>query len=60
MLTILVTSTLIAATAAPVDAKCRYLEELNRQYAGLTLSTYEQQVKRQMVAWYRQNCIKRS
>ena len=36
--------------------RCQQLEALNRQYAGVTLTSSQQQLKRQLVAWYRQNC----
>lgn len=50
--------TLIAAAAQDPSTieKCRYLENLNRQYQGLTLTAEEQQIKREMQAWYRANC----
>ena len=48
-----------ASASALADDRCGQLESLNRQYAGVSLSAYQQQVKRQMVAWYRQNCMSR-
>jgi len=48
-----------ASTAALADERCQQLEALNRQYAGVTLTSTQQQLKRQLVAWYRQNCHSR-
>jgi hypothetical protein len=45
-----------ASTAAFADERCQQLEALARQYAGVTLTSVQQQMKRQMVAWYKQNC----
>jgi hypothetical protein len=45
-----------ASTAALADGRCQQLEALARQYAGVTLTSAQQQMKRQMVAWYNQNC----
>lgn len=54
---ILVLTLLAAAAQDPsVAERCRYLEDLNRQYLGLTLTPEEQQIKREMLAWYRANC----
>jgi len=46
----------VAPTGALADERCQQLEALNRQYAGVTLTSSQQQLKRQLVAWYRQNC----
>ena len=48
-----------ASSAALADERCQQLEVLNRQYAGVTLTVAQQHIKRQMVAWYRQNCVTR-
>jgi hypothetical protein len=50
---LLLTFTSVGALA---DERCQQLEALNRQYAGVTLTSYQKDLKRQMVAWYRQNC----
>ena len=59
-------ATLVIATAALIaisgtaalsnDSNCRQLEDLARQYAGVKLSSYQQQIKRRLVAWYQDNC----
>jgi hypothetical protein len=47
----------ISGTAAlSNDSNCRQLEDLARQYAGVKLSSYQQQIKRRLVAWYQDNC----
>lgn len=46
----------IASTAAPADERCAQLEALNQQYAGVTLTSDQQQLKRRLVAWYKKNC----
>lgn len=56
---ILSTVLVLAASNPATESKCKYLEDLNRQYAGMQLSAYERQVKQQMVAWYRANCQKK-
>ena len=38
------------------ESKCRQLEDLARQYAGVKLTSHQQQLKRKMVAWYNGNC----
>ena len=54
----LAVSLLVAAstTAQSNESNCRYLESLARQYAGVQLTSYQQQVKRKLVAWYNDNC----
>jgi len=46
----------IASTASFAHERCKQLEDLNRQYAGVELTSSQKQIKQQMVAWYRQNC----
>lgn len=41
------------------DFRCKQLEELNRQYIGVSLSSDQQQMKRKLVAWYNANCRQR-
>jgi hypothetical protein len=41
------------------DSRCQQLEELNRQYMGVTLTSAQQQLKRKLVAWYNTNCRQR-
>jgi hypothetical protein len=38
------------------ESKCRQLEDLARQYAGVQLTSQQQQIKRRLVAWYTDNC----
>jgi hypothetical protein len=38
------------------ESQCRQLEDLARQYAGVKLTSHQQQLKRKMVAWYNGNC----
>lgn len=54
----LAVSLLIATSTAALsnESNCRYLESLARQYAGVQLTSYQQQVKRKLVAWYNDNC----
>jgi len=47
---------LATCTTASADGRCRQLEELSRQYAGVTLTAYERAVKVRLVNWYRRNC----
>lgn len=46
----------IASTASLANDNCQRLEELDRQYAGVTLTSDQQQLKRKLVAWYHKNC----
>lgn len=45
--------------AAAEDERCRQLEELNRQYMGVALTSDQQALKRRLVAWYNANCRSR-
>lgn len=47
------------STAATADERCRQLEELNRQYMGVSLTSDQQALKRKLVAWYNANCRSR-
>ena len=38
------------------ESNCRRLEDLARQYAGVQLTSQQQQLKRRLVAWYSDNC----
>ena len=38
------------------DARCKTLEEMNRQWAGVALTVQQKAVKRALVQWYRRNC----
>jgi hypothetical protein len=46
----------ISSTSALSNENCQRLETLARQYAGVQLTSEQQKLKRQMVAWYKQNC----
>lgn len=41
------------------DSRCAQLEELNRQYMGVSLTSEQQALKRKLVAWYKANCRQR-
>jgi hypothetical protein len=43
-------------TVALGNDNCRRLEQLARQYAGVQLTSSQQQLKRRLVAWYNSNC----
>lgn len=45
-----------ATTALTNQENCRRLEDLARQYAGVKLTSQQQQIKRRLVAWYNGNC----
>ena len=49
----------ITSTPSMADYRCKHLEELNRQYIGVSLSSDQQQIKRKLVAWYNANCRQR-
>jgi len=40
------------------EHNCRRLEALARQYAGVQLTTQQQQLKRRLVTWYNGNCTR--
>jgi hypothetical protein len=42
--------------AAKADPRCQQLEALNRQYTGVSLTSDQKKIKRQLVAWYNGNC----
>ena len=45
-----------ASTEAFADERCAQLVALNQQYAGVTLTSEQQVLKRKLVAWYQANC----
>lgn len=49
----------ITSTSALADYRCQQLEELNRQYMGVALTSDQQALKRKLVAWYNANCRSR-
>ena len=46
----------LAATSGFADERCGQLVALNKQYAGVQLTTEQKQIKVQLVAWYKENC----
>ncbi len=56
--TLVIAGLFVAAsgTTALSSDNCRRLEELARQYAGVQLTSSQQQLKRRLVAWYNANC----
>ena len=46
----------VGSTGALSNEKCRQLEDLSRQYAGVELTSAQQQLKHNLVAWYHRNC----
>jgi hypothetical protein len=44
------------ADALSNESNCRQLEDLARQYAGVQLTSQQQQIKRRLVGWYNDNC----
>ena len=42
------------------ENNCRRLENLAREYAGVQLTSQQQQLKRRLVGWYNRNCKTRS
>ncbi len=44
------------AVALAEDSRCEQLVALNRQYAGVALTSEQQSLKRKLVAWYGANC----
>jgi hypothetical protein len=45
-----------SASQSFADERCKRLEELNRQYAGVQLTSTQKQLKKKLVSWYMQNC----
>jgi|1185.fasta_scaffold212060_2 uncharacterized protein YeaC (DUF1315 family) len=58
LLTILCTGILLSAISreALADDRCDQLVKLHRQYAGVELTSEQQHMKVQLVAWYKANC----
>ena len=46
----------LAATTGFADERCGQLVALNKQYAGVQLTSEQKQIKVQLVAWYKANC----
>ena len=49
---------LAATHAYAQDERCQQLVALHNQYKGVVLTGYQQQLKTQMVAWYKANCTR--
>jgi hypothetical protein len=49
----------VTSTSSMADPRCMQLEELNRQYLGVSLTSDQQALKRKLVAWYNANCRQR-
>jgi hypothetical protein len=49
----------ITSTSSMADPRCRQLEDLHRQYLGVSLTSDQQALKRKLVAWYNANCRER-
>jgi hypothetical protein len=49
----------ITSTSSMADYRCTQLEELHRQYIGVSLSSEQQMLKRKLLAWYNANCRQR-
>jgi hypothetical protein len=47
---------LLNCTASAADERCAQLVALSKQYAGVTLSDEQKEIKVKLVAWYKQNC----
>lgn len=50
----------LTSTASMADYRCKQLEDLHRQYIGVSLTTDQQALKRKLVAWYNANCRQKS
>jgi hypothetical protein len=49
---------LAATHAYAQDDRCQQLVALHNQYKGVVLTAYQQQLKTQMVVWYKANCTR--
>jgi hypothetical protein len=49
---------LLSLMSAPsfADERCAQLVALNKQYAGVTLTDEQKEIKVKLVAWYKANC----
>ncbi len=56
---VIATSTVIAMSGTSAlgnESNCRRLEVLAVEYAGVRLTSQQQQLKRRLLAWYNRNC----
>ena len=51
---------LLNCTASAADERCAQLVALSKQYAGVTLSDEQKEIKVKLVAWYKANCAART
>jgi hypothetical protein len=58
LLALLSASALVSSltSTAFADERCEHLVRLHRQYAGVELTSEQQNLKAQLVAWYKANC----
>jgi uncharacterized protein YeaC (DUF1315 family) len=47
-----------ATSASAADERCQQLVALNKQYKGVALTSDQKELKVQLVAWYKSNCMK--
>ena len=45
-----------AGSASAADERCAQLVALSKQYAGVTLTDEQKEMKVKLVAWYKANC----
>lgn len=60
---VVLSAVLCAVSVTPAhagDERCRQLEDLHRQYAGVVLTVAQQVIKRKLVAWYQSHCARRA
>jgi hypothetical protein len=46
----------LASTVGFADQRCEQLVALNKQYAGVALTSEQKDLKVQLVSWYNTNC----
>ena len=47
---------LASSATLAADPRCQQLEELHRQYRGVSLTSNQQALKRKLLSWYNANC----
>ncbi len=50
----------MSGNAARATENCERLEALSNQYANVELTSAQKQIKRKLVAWYTENCIRQA
>ena len=48
---------LLNCTASAADERCAQLVALSKQYAGVTLTDEQKEMKVKLVAWFKANCV---